>query len=264
MKAVSKMANNKYTGTLQLRSFQDVQLTENEGTGILTGYPIVYEQPTTITERSSTGLIQFEETIARGAVSEKSISKDTALYYNHDLSAKPLCRVRTGKLQFEDDDYGLKMTAHLNLERSDCKDLYLAIKDGDISKMSFSFRVYDEEDCIWSDLDTSLPKRRINNLRYIKEVSAVADPAYDGTTINARNGEPVETGADTLERARAKDKELNTKADQEKEPLQKVETGDEGITDQQKQDEEEREQAEQAQALALAKAKAIAILEFKL
>lgn len=256
MKAVSKMANN-YKGTLQLRSFQNVQLSEDKGMGILTGYPIVYEQPTTITERSGNSLIQFEETIARGAVNEKSISKDTALYYNHDLSAKPLCRVRTGKLTFENDSYGLKMTAHLNLERSDCKDLYLAIKDGDVSKMSFSFRVFDDEDCDWTDLDTSLPKRRINNLRYIKEVSAVADPAYDGTTINARNGEPVETGADALERARAKDKE--TKADQEQEPLPQVETGDKGITDQQKQDEEARKQA-----LALAKAKAIAILELDL
>ena len=54
----------------------------NGNIGIVEGTPIVFEQPTIIG-----GL--FEETIARGAVSE-SVLKDVALFFNHDLKTKPL------------------------------------------------------------------------------------------------------------------------------------------------------------------------------
>lgn len=171
------------------RSFSEYR-TDDEGN--ITGVPIVFEQPTDIGG-------WFQETIARGAISE-SVLKDVALFYNHDLNTKPLARTRTGKLKFSIEDDGVHMTANVNRERSDANDLYLAIQDGDIDGMSFMFRIEDEE---WSDLDTDYPKRRITKIGYVQEVSAVNYPAYEGTSINARSDESLDSDKRALDEARA-------------------------------------------------------------
>lgn len=177
------------------RSFSqyEVRKTENENIGHITGVPIVFEQPTDIGG-------WFEETIARGAISE-DVLRDVALFYNHDLNTKPLARTRTGKLNLTIENDGVHMDAEVNLERSDSKDLYLAIQDGDIDGMSFMFRIEGEE---WSDLDTDYPKRRITKIGYVQEVSAVNYPAYNGTSINARANESLDSDKNALDNARAK------------------------------------------------------------
>jgi phage head maturation protease len=38
---------------------------------------------------------------------------------------------------------------------------------------------------IWEDLDSDYPKRTIMSVRRVYEVSAVAFPAYEGTSIQA-------------------------------------------------------------------------------
>lgn len=164
----------------------------NGNIGIVEGTPIVFEQPTIIG-----GL--FEETIARGAVSE-SVLKDVALFFNHDLKTKPLARTRNHHLSFSIDDTGVHMRAELNLDRSDSRDFYLAVKDEDIDGMSFMLRVEADE---WSDLDTQLPKRRITKIGYVQEVSGVNYPAYLGTSINARADGLLESDRKALDSARA-------------------------------------------------------------
>lgn len=144
--------------------------------GNITGVPIVFEQPTDIGG-------WFQETIARGAISE-DVLRDVAFFYNHDLNSKPLARTKTGRLKLTVENDHVKMSAETNRERTDVNDLYLAIQDGDIDGMSFLFRVDADE---WSDLDTDYPKRRITKIGYIQEVSAVNYPAYKGTSINARS-----------------------------------------------------------------------------
>lgn len=177
------------------RSFSqyEVRKSENENIGHITGVPIVFEQATDIGG-------WFEETIARGAISE-DVLKDVALFYNHDLNTKPLARTKTGKLNLTIENDGVHMDAEVNLERSDSKDLYLAIQDGDIDGMSFMFRIEGEE---WTDLDTDYPKHRITKIGYVQEVSAVNYPAYEGTSINARTNSAVDTDRKALDNARAK------------------------------------------------------------
>lgn len=198
-------------GFLAKRAFTGIdvreQEQENQDTTYkeIAGIPIIYDTPTVITEPDG---FTYEEVICKGAVQPEAITRDTALYYNHDLSAKPLARVRTGHLTLTPTDKGVEMTARINTERSDAKDLYLAIKDGDISKMSFMFRVEDDE---WDITEQGMPKRTIKKIGYIHEVSAVADPAYETTTITARSGETVETISDAVETARAKYKEYKDK-----------------------------------------------------
>lgn len=177
------------------RSFNEyrVESTEDKDRGKIIGVPIVFEQPTDIGG-------WFEETIARGAISE-DILKDVAFFYNHDLYSKPLARTRTNNLNFNIENDGVHMEASVNLKRSDSNDLYLAIEDGDIDGMSFMFRVESED---WTDLDTEYPKRRITKIGYVQEVSAVNYPAYEGTSIYARTDLSLDSDKQALDNARAK------------------------------------------------------------
>lgn len=185
------------------RSFAEYRAEKNEdGTiGHISGVPIVFEQKTDIGG-------WFEETIARGAVSE-DVLRDVAFFLNHDLNMKPLARTRTGKLKFSIENDGVHMDADVNLQRSDANDAYLAIQDGDIDGMSFMFRVEADE---WTDLDTDYPKRRITKIGYVQEVSAVNYPAYEGTSINARSNGSPDGDRKALDEARVKYRAVNTAA----------------------------------------------------
>lgn len=185
------------------RSFNEYRAEKNEdGTiGHISGVPIVFEQKTDIGG-------WFEETIARGAISE-DVLRDVAFFYNHDLNSKPLARTRTGKLKFTIENDGVHMDADVNLQRSDVNDMYLAINDGDIDGMSFMFRVEADE---WTDLDSDYPKRRITKIGYVQEVSAVNYPAYEGTSINARSDGSLDGDRKTLDEARAKYRAVDTAA----------------------------------------------------
>lgn len=185
---MSKFEKPKMTELIS-RSFKEYRADED---GNIIGVPIVFEQSTDIC-----GL--FEETIARGAISE-DVLRDVAFFYNHDLNTKPLARTRTGRLKFSIENDGVHMIANINRDRSDANDLYLAIKDGDIDGMSFMFRIEDET---WSRLDTDYPLRRINKIGYVQEVSAVNYPAYEGTSINARANTELDGARKALDNARA-------------------------------------------------------------
>ena len=177
------------------RSFNsyEARLSESdENTGIVEGVPIVFEQPTDIGG-------WFEETIARGAISE-DVLKDVAFFFNHDLNSKPHARTRNGKLTFSILNDYVQLISELNLQRSDSNDFYIALKDGIIDGMSFMFRVEEEE---WTDLDTDYPKRRITKIGYVQEVSAVNYPAYMGTSINARADGSLDSDRNVLDSARA-------------------------------------------------------------
>jgi phage head maturation protease len=82
------------------------------------------------------------------------------------------------------DDEGLKVRVKLDVENNtDAKNLYSAIKRGDVTGMSFMFSVRGEE---ITDQDTDLPLRTITDIEKVYEVSAVTFPAYEDTEINAR------------------------------------------------------------------------------
>lgn len=192
------MMTNKFKkpkmSELVSRSFSEYRVeSTDDGVGHVTGVPIVFEQKTDING-------WFEETIARGAISE-DVLRDVAFFYNHDLNTKPLARTRTGKLKFTIENDGVHMDAEVNRERSDSNDLYLAIQDGDIDGMSFMFRVEADE---WTDIDTDYPKRRITKIGYVQEVSAVNYPAYEGTSINARASGSLDSDKRTLDKVRAR------------------------------------------------------------
>ncbi len=188
----------KYDGQMIERRFStNVSIPQEENTtddsvGILEGVPIVFNQETVLRDIFGNEMV---EVILPTAIEPTAITRDCALFYNHDESKKPLARVRTGRLTLTTESDGIHMRAELNLDRQDCKDLYLAVKDGEIDKMSFAFRMDDFE----MDYSGDIPKRTITNISYIREVSAVSDPAYQQTSIKARSADSVETESDTVE-----------------------------------------------------------------
>jgi HK97 family phage prohead protease len=113
-------------------------------------------------------------------------------------------------MQLEVDKDGMGIRVNLDTENNtEARNLYSAIKRGDISGMSFMFTVDDEE---WEDLQSDHPTRHIRKIGRVYEVSAVTFPAYESTEISARDKAALDSAKATLESVRSQllesDKEL--------------------------------------------------------
>ena len=82
---------------------------------------------------------------------------------------------------------------------SDARNLYSAIKRGDITGMSFMFTIDEER---WENLESEHPTRHIIKIGQVFEVSAVTFPAYESTEISARDKEALESAKTTLDSVR--------------------------------------------------------------
>ena len=178
----------------------ELRAEENEaGEAYLEGYPIVFNQETVIG-----GF--YREIIAPESVNE-SLLRDVALMIGHDFGMVPLAHSRrnteNSTMQLAIDDHGVKMRALLDVENNPkAKEAYSAIKRGDLSGMSFAFIVNKES---WEDLDADLPLRRITGMSRIYEVSLVAFPAYEGTSVQAASeGDALESVLASLESEKQK------------------------------------------------------------
>ena len=163
--------------------------------GVITGRPIVYD--------SRTDLGYFDEVIERGALNGADL-RDVRFLVNHDTSKIPLARSRNNNanstMQLSPDDQGLAIRVNLDVKNNtEARNLYSAIKRGDISGMSFMFYVDDEE---WSGLESDHPTRHIRKISNVVEVSAVTFPAYEDTSISVRNKEALENAKLALESAK--------------------------------------------------------------
>ena len=183
---------------LEKRAYNfEVRAEEREdGTGIITGRPIVYEAETIIGD-------YFKEIISRGALDGTDLT-DVRFLVNHNTEMIPLARSRRNNgnstMQLSVDYEGLTIETLLDIENNnDARALFSAVKRGDITGMSFMFSVTDEE---WEDLDSELPTRRIKSIGSVIEDSAVTWPAYEQTDINARNKEALESARSAVETAR--------------------------------------------------------------
>jgi hypothetical protein len=187
----------------ETRAFNfEIRAEQNEQHGhFLTGMPIVYGQ--------TTNLGWYDETIAPGAL-DKTDLKDVRFLIGHDASMVPLARSRNNNenstMQMMVGDEGMNIRVDLDIDNNeDSRKLYSATKRGDISGMSFAFVVDGDS---WDDVESEHPKRTIRSIKRVFEVSAVAFPAYEGTTLEARSEGSAPDGARaSLESARAALKE---------------------------------------------------------
>ena len=190
----------------------EIRAEENEEQGaVIEGYPIVFNQETDLGE--------WREVIDPESVSEKNL-RDVALMIGHDFGMIPLAHSRrnngSGTMQLTPDEHGVKMRATLDVENNPkASEAYSAIKRGDMTGMSFAFIVNEDS---WEDLDTEKPLRRITGMSEIFEVSLVAFPAYQGTSVQAASeGPALESVRASLESARKQhEQERAEQAEQER------------------------------------------------
>ena len=188
------------TNDRECRAFSfEVRAEQNEDHGTyITGTPIVFGQ--------ETDMGFYRETIDRDALKDTDL-RDVRFLVGHNTSMIPLARSRNNNenstMQMSVTDAGMDIRVDLDTENNaEAKALYSAVKRGDMSGMSFMFTVDGDK---WEDLDTDYPKRTITSIRKVFEVSAVAFPAYEGTSIQAASeGQTLESVRASLESARAK------------------------------------------------------------
>ena len=174
----------------------EIRAENNEKNGDhIVGRPIVYN--------SRTDLGWFDEIIEAGAL-DKANLKDVRFLVNHNTNMIPLARSRNNNenstMQLEVDKDGMAIRVNLDTENNtEARNLYSAIKRGDITGMSFMFTIDDEE---WENLDSEHPTRHIRKISQVFEVSAVTFPAYESTEISARDKEALDSAKLALESAK--------------------------------------------------------------
>jgi len=199
---------NKETRYLEF----EIRAEQSEEKGsVITGEPIVFGQ--------ITDLGMFRETIDVGSLDNTDL-KDVRFLVGHDFSMVPLARSRNNNknstMQLTVNEAGMGIRVNLDTDNNPrAKELYSAIKRGDITGMSFAFTVDKDS---WEDLDTESPLRHVRSVGRVFEVSAVAFPAYEGTSIQAASeGGALESAKASLESARKQaEEERAAAAEQER------------------------------------------------
>ena len=188
------------TSNKECRAFSfEVRAEENEQHGTyITGLPIVFDQ--------ATDLGWCQETIARTALDGTDL-KDVRFLIGHDTSMVPLARSRNNNenstMQMTVTERGLEIRVDLDVKGNPrAAELYSAVKRGDISGMSFMFTVAKDS---WADVDSDYPKRTVESISRVLEVSAVAFPAYESSEIQvASEDTALDSARASLESARQK------------------------------------------------------------
>jgi hypothetical protein len=143
----------------------------------------------------------FRETLAPGcfdrALSER---QDVRACFNHDPS-KILGRVKNGTLVLSQDSIGLRFSVEV-AETSYGDDLLASVRRGDVDQCSFAFNCLEDDWDDETDPETgeTYALRTVRNLDLL-DVSAVTYPAYQDTSVVARNHFPQGIPAELRNRA---------------------------------------------------------------
>ena len=162
---------------LEVRSF-NIELREEAESRHIEGYGSVFNE-------RSVDLGGFQEVIAPGAFDGVIERSDVKCYLDHNPEKGILARSRNGKgsLSLELDERGLKYAfdaPHTNLG----DEVVEGLKRGDYSQSSFAFTVESET---WSKEEDGTYLRTINKIGGLYDVSIVANPAYEGTSVALRS-----------------------------------------------------------------------------
>ncbi|GAB5055497.1 phage major capsid protein [Pediococcus parvulus] len=138
----------------------------------LSGYAVVFNSP-------SKDLGGFTEVVSPKAFDGVDLS-NVLMLANHDYS-QVLASVKAGTLKLAVDDKGLHFDATLP-NTSFANDVYEEVSSGNVDSASFSFAVAQDGDTFTKD-DSGKVVRTINSVKSLFDVSVVAVPAYDSTSV---------------------------------------------------------------------------------
>jgi hypothetical protein len=152
----------------------ELRAAENDGVRSIAGYAAVFNKLSVV-------LWGFREEIAPGAFAG-SLGNDVRGLWNHD-TALVLGRTTNGSLRLAEDGTGLAFELDLP-DTTMGRDAYTLIARGDVSQMSFGFRLLpDGEE--WRIDDAGQYIRRLTKVDLL-EISPVTFPAYPDTSVDTR------------------------------------------------------------------------------
>lgn len=155
------------------------------------GYASVFDQPYEMYDMFG----PYSE-VARSGMFAKTLSEtpQTQLLLNH--GGLSMAYTQAGTLRMSEDSTGLHIAGDVNTERSDVRDMLLAIEDGNVDEMSFAFRClrqmwspdYDQRDLLEVDIHRG-------------DVSVVNFGASPSTSVQAMRAQDFEEWGDDEARA---------------------------------------------------------------
>lgn len=186
------------------REYRNIQMefraldSADDSEKIVEGYATTFNDPYLLYE---CGDYRVLEQVDKRAFDECDMS-DVIMQYDHQ--GRVFARLSNGTLQLDADDRGLHIRANLGGTEIG-RQLYDEIRGGYTNKMSFGFRVAEDERLIKEDNMSGITTvtRTITKIGKLYDVSAVSLPANDGTEISARSycdGVIAELEAERLER----------------------------------------------------------------
>lgn len=126
------------------------------------------------------------EQIAPGAFSE-TLGEDIRALTNHDTTLV-LGRNKSGTLDLREDSHGLWGSVRINQDDVDAMNLYRRVQRGDVDQCSFGFFIESERRDVLSDGSVEYTIEKVRLL----EVSVVTFPAYEATSVSARERQETE------------------------------------------------------------------------
>ena len=144
---------------------------------VIAGYFAVFNNPTELWP----GCI---EQIAPGAFAS-SLGLDVRALIDHDTRLV-IGRTVAGTLTLREDETGLWGEIKINEHDSDAMNLYARVQRGDVSQCSFGFDIVAEDYVVSPDGQTCTWTVREVKLY---EVSVATFPAYDATSVSARDSD---------------------------------------------------------------------------
>lgn len=194
------------------REYRDFTLAVKENDAdekmIVRGYASTFNEPYTLFEYEG---VKYQEQVDSHAFDEADMS-DVIFQYNHE--GRVFARQSNNTLAVFPDEKGLSIEADLGGTEIG-RGLYEEIKGGYTNKMSFGFRVLEDN---WERLKaedgTISELRTITKIGKVYDVSAVSIPANDATSISVRNlsdGVIAQIQAERLEALELERRKLKTK-----------------------------------------------------
>ena len=162
--------------TREYRSFELREKTKEEpdDSMFLEGRAVVFDSPEVMFQDGDT---KYYEQVSRDAFKDAQMS-DVILNMNHEGQA--LARTRNNTLTLTLTDDGLDIEADMSKSRAS-RDAYEAVQNGLLDRMSFAFTVAKDS------YDEKTHTRTIEKIDRLFDVSLVNFPAYEATSVSARN-----------------------------------------------------------------------------
>lgn len=168
---------------------EPVTVRAEDGGQKLEGYAAVFRHETVIGEF-------FREKIAPGAFNAAIKDADVRGLFNHDPNFV-LGRTASKTMQLIEDEKGLRYIISPP-DTATGRDVMALVARGDVTGSSFGFTVKRDE---WTrpTKPGELPLRTIHEVEWLRDVGPVTFPAYEETTVQARDKAAAEKYMDSVD-----------------------------------------------------------------